>query len=139
MRIRAALTLCSLVLAGACGGDGVLDPVVPPGGNAPTLSSLQSSIFTPKCAVPGCHLDPGAEQGMDLSAGKTWAHTVGVGVTELPGYERVVAGSSADSYLYMKIAADPRIVGVQMPFGGMLTAGEIEAVRAWIDAGAENN
>jgi hypothetical protein len=139
MMIRAVLTTCLLLAAGACGGDGVLEPATPPGGNAPTLSTLQSSIFTPKCAIPGCHLDPGAQQGMDLSAGKTYAHTVGVDVTELPGYKRVVAGSSADSYLYMKIAADPRIVGAQMPFGGMLTAGEIDAVRAWIDAGAENN
>jgi len=139
MRWRSPITACLLVAAGACGGDGVLEPVTPPGGNAPTLNALQTSIFTPKCAIPGCHLDPGAQQGLDLSAGKTYAHTVGVDVTELPGYKRVVAGSSADSYLYMKIAADPRIVGVQMPFGGILSAAEIDAVRAWIDAGAENN
>jgi hypothetical protein len=139
MRMRAAVLVCLLVAAGGCGGDGVLEPVGPPGGGASTLSSLQSSIFTPKCAVDGCHVDPGAQQGLDLSAGKTYVHTVGVDVTELPGFKRVVAGASADSYLYMKLAADPRIVGVQMPFGGMLTAAEIDAVRSWIDAGAENN
>jgi hypothetical protein len=129
-----------ILVAAACGGDGVLTgPAGPPGGNAPTLTSLQSTIFTPQCAISGCHAGPSAEQGLDLSDGKTYVNTVGVDVTELPGYKRVVAGSSADSYLYMKIAADPLIVGEQMPFGGMLTAAEIDAVRAWIDAGALNN
>jgi hypothetical protein len=129
-----------MLLAAGCGGDGVVTgPAGPPSGDGPTLSALQSTIFTPKCAVDGCHTGAAPQQGMDLSAGRTFVNTVGVDVTELPGYKRVVAGSSADSYLYMKIAADPRIVGEQMPFGGMLTAAEIDSVRAWIDAGALDN
>jgi hypothetical protein len=135
---RLAIVLPLALAAAACGGDGVLDtPPVPPSG--PTLSGLQKSIFTPKCAVPGCHLDPGAQQGMDLSKGKTYAHVVGVPSHEIPTYDRVVAGSSSDSYLYMKITADPRILGAQMPFGGVLSAAEIDAIKAWIDAGAPNN
>jgi hypothetical protein len=65
--------------------------------------------------------------------------TVGVVATELSGFKRVAPGNAADSYLYMKIAGDPRIAGDRMPFGGTLTAAEIELVRAWIDAGAKNN
>lgn len=76
---------------------------------------------------------------MELSAGRTFVNTVGVDATELSGFKRVASGHAPDSYLYMKIAADPRIVGERMPFGGMLTAGEIDAVRAWIDAGALDN
>ena len=39
----------------------------------------------------------------------------------------------------MKLAGDPRIAGDRMPFGGMLSAAEIDAVRAWIDAGARDD
>lgn len=73
---------------------------------------------------------------MDLTAGSTFAYTVGVDATELSGFKRVVPGHAADSYLYMKLAGDRRIVGERMPFGGMLTADELEGVRQWIDAGA---
>lgn len=140
MIARAAGVLALSAVAASCGGDGVVTGMVgPPPGDGPTLSSLQASIFTPKCAVAGCHLDPGAQQGLDLSAGKTYAHTVGVDVTETSGFKRVVAGSSADSYLYLKVSGDPRIVGERMPFGGTLTAAEIDAIRAWIDAGAAND
>ena len=76
---------------------------------------------------------------MDLSVGSTFASTVGVDSTELSGFKRVAPDNAADSYLYMKVAGDPRIVGERMPFGGMLTAEEIEGVRAWIDAGALDN
>jgi len=137
--LRILVSIVMLIAVG-CGGDGVLTgPAGPPTGDAPTLTSLQSTIFTPKCAIDGCHTGPAPQQGMNLSAGKTFVNTVGVDVTELPGYLRVVAGSSSDSYLYMKLVADPRIVGEQMPFGGMLTSAEIDSVRAWIDAGALDN
>jgi len=39
----------------------------------------------------------------------------------------------------MKIAGDPGIVLGRMPPGDPLTAAEIDAVRAWIDAGALDN
>ena len=76
---------------------------------------------------------------MDLSAGKTYLATVGVDSLELHGFERVAAAHAADSYLYMKIAGDPRIIGDRMPQGGTLTATEIAAIAAWIDAGAMND
>lgn len=140
MSARTILAASIVMAAAGCGGDGVVTgPAGPPTGGAPTLSQLQTSIFTPKCAIAGCHAGPGAEQGLDLSVGKTYVNTVGVAVTEAPAYTRVTAGSSADSYLYMKVAADPRIVGAQMPFGGMLAAAEIDAIGAWIDAGAQDN
>ena len=76
---------------------------------------------------------------MELTEGHTYAFTVGVDSNELSGFKRVDPGNAADSYLYMKLAGDPRIVGERMPFGGMLTTAEIEAVKQWIDAGAQNN
>jgi hypothetical protein len=130
-----------MLCAAACGGDGVVSTVVgPPPVVAPTLTELQSSIFTPKCAVLGCHAPPAPEQGMNLSAGNTFVNTVGVDSTELSGFKRVAPGNAADSYLYMKVAGDPRILGERMPyFAGTLTVDELEGVRAWIDAGALDN
>ena len=140
MIVRRAATLSFLLVLASCGGDGVLDPGTrPPDGNAPTLTSLQSSIFTPQCALPGCHAAPFPEQGMDLAAGNVYVYTVGVDSVELSPYKRIAPGNAVDSYLYMKIAGDPRIIGDRMPLGGLLTAAEIEAVRAWIDAGAKND
>jgi hypothetical protein len=139
MTTRLALIAGLALSAASCGGDGVVSMVSPPPNNAPTLTSLQDSIFSSRCAVPGCHVPPALEQGMNLSQGNTYAYTVGVDSVELSGFKRVRPGNAADSYLYMKIAGDPRIVGERMPFGGMLTASEIEEVRQWIDAGAMNN
>ena len=136
---RSPLVLLLLAVT-SCGGDGVVSMVGgPPPGGAPTLTSLQTSIFSPKCGIPGCHATPSPEQGMDLTEGHTYAFTVGVDSNELSGFKRVAPGNAADSYLYMKLAGDPRIVGERMPFGGMLNAAEIESVKQWIDAGAQNN
>jgi hypothetical protein len=133
------------LFAVSCAGDGVLDaPAAPPSSNAPTLTSLQASIFTPRCAVPGCHAPPAPEQGMDLSAGHPYVNTVGAGggvdATELSGFKRIAPGNSADSYVVMKISADPRIAGEPMPADGTtLTNDEIDSIRAWIDAGAKDD
>jgi hypothetical protein len=135
---RSLIALLMLAVAG-CAGDGViLPPPEPPPPSGPTLSFLQSTIFTPQCSFPGCHGAP-AQQGMDLTDGHTYVNTVGVDAVELQGFKRVDPGHAEDSYLYMKIAGDPRITGDRMPQGGVLTADEIDAVRAWIDAGAADN
>jgi hypothetical protein len=137
-RLVSALGLA--LSAASCGGDGVLTDVGgPPPDTGPSLAIVQSSVFTAHCAFPACHAAPAPEQGMNLSVGLTYASTVGVDSTELSGFKRVAPGNAADSYLYMKIAGDPRIAGDRMPFGGTLTAAEIDLVRAWIDAGAKNN
>lgn len=137
---RLGICLGLILVEAACGGDGVISSVVgPPPPSAPTLTSLQASIFTPRCGVPGCHGPPAPQQGMNLSDGNTHAFTVGVDAVEVSGFKRVAPGNAADSYLYMKIAGDPRIAGDRMPLGGMLTATEIDAVRLWINAGAMNN
>jgi len=140
VRARLLLSLGLVLSVASCGGDGVIDTGGgPPPNDAPTLTSLQTTIFTPLCAFSGCHGAPAPEQGMDLSEGKTYVYTVGVDSVELSRFKRVAPGDASDSYLYMKLAGDPRIAGDRMPFGGMLTAAEIDAVRAWIDAGARDN
>ena len=53
---------------------------------------------------------------------------------------RVKPGDAANSYLYMKITGDARIIGAQMPLtGGALSAAEIAAIRDWINGGASSS
>ena len=94
--IRLATVGVLLITAVACGGDGVLEEPSPPG-PAPTLTALQATIFTPRCAVPGCHASPSPQQGMDLSDGQTFLNTINVDVLELPGYLRIVPGEARAS------------------------------------------
>jgi hypothetical protein len=58
----------------------------------------------------------------------------------VPSKVRVAPGSSADSYLMNKLLGQDMALGTQpMPFGGELCAVKVEAVRAWINAGAPLN
>jgi len=105
----------------------------------PTLSSIQEHVFTPTCAVSGCHAPP-AQLDLDLSPGNAHASLVGVASVEQPSRNRVTPGDAVESYLYMKVTGDPRISGDRMPAGGApLSAGEIEAIRAWIEDGAADD
>lgn len=112
----------------------------PPGPAAATLTEIQDTIFTPRCAFDGCHAGPLPQQGMDLSPGVARGSIVGVPSAELTMLDRVEPGDPTNSYLWMKLAGDARIVGERMPFGGpYLSDEEIERVRSWIAAGAPDD
>lgn len=136
--LRLAGALASAAALVGCGGDGVVKDggLVPPSGGV-SFASLQAAVFTPHCALPGCHAGPGAPLGLDLSEGQAYGHLVGVASVELPSFLRVAPGHSADSYVVMKLSGDPRIAGERMPFGGpYLDLATIDEIRKWIDAGA---
>lgn len=108
----------------------------------PTLASIQANVFTPTCATIGCHegpQGPGLPAGQDLSsAAASLASLVNVTSVREPPLLRVEPGNSADSYLVHKIEGT-QIAGSRMPLGGgPLPQPTIDAIRAWIDAGASN-
>jgi hypothetical protein len=112
----------------------------------PTLTVLQANIFTPSCAKSGCHLGDSPEAGLRLSDGDTYGLLVGsdeTGIvsTEASPTKRVKPADPDNSYLVKKIQGDPGISGLRMPKDGppYLTADQIQAIRAWIQAGAKNN
>ncbi len=145
-RVAAAGRLASAVLCLAmcgCAGDGVSDPAGPEPtctDEAPfraTLPCIQQLVFTPTCAVAGCHLGPGAQQDMDLSEGLAHSSLVGIASTEILLLRRVKPGDPEGSYLIHKLEGRPGIVGDRMPLGGpFLTLEEIGVIREWILAGA---
>ena len=101
-----------------------------------TLQAVQTTIFTPRCAMSGCHV-AGGPFGLDLSNGLTAGNTIGVASAELPGYARVTPFDATNSYLYMKISGDARMLGDPMPAQGpLLTAQQLQTVADWINAGA---
>ena len=95
------------------------------GGGAPTLTQLQSTIFTPLCI--GCHGVNG-DAGMNLSAGSAYANLVNVPATTRSGL-RVVPGNPGASAIVAQLAGGHRSV----------SAANQSLISAWITAGALNN
>lgn len=122
-------------LAAGCSGDSGVGSVTAP--SEVTLLDVQVQVFSPRCALSGCHTGPGAPFGLDLSAGASSGNVVGVASAEVPGLLRVEPFQAADSYLYMKLIDDPRILGDPMPLsGGPLSTADLTLVQSWIDQGA---
>jgi len=108
--------------------------------SAATLDALQASVFTPSCAVSGCHTGPTGNTlptGMDLSsADASFASLVGVASLQQPALSRVSAGDADNSYLVQKIEGTAAS-GARMPLGGgMLDQALINDLRDWIANGA---
>ncbi|MDD5773509.1 MAG: hypothetical protein PHX78_08620 [bacterium] len=104
-----------------------------------TFTSIQDNIFTPKCALNGCHAGTNPQKGLDLSSGRAFSLIVNIMSVEDDLF-RITPGNSMNSYLYRKITNDPRIEGSRMPFGGIaLSIQEIKAIADWIQAGALQN
>lgn len=125
---------------GQAGGDFV--SIFTVAGVAPTLQSIQENVFTPTCATAGCHegpIGPGLPAGQDLSSvASSFASLVGVESVQQPPLLRVNPGNANDSYLIQKLEGTAAS-GSQMPLGGTpLSQTTIDAIRAWIDAGADS-
>lgn len=96
--------------------------------SAVTLSTLQSTIFTPKCA--GCH-GSGGEANMDLRSGQSFANLVNVPSKSNPSILRVKPFDATNSYLHQKLASGHRSSSV--------TPADRASIDSWIMAGAANN
>jgi hypothetical protein len=105
----------------------------------PTLTSIQTNVFTPICS--GCHRGGGTTlpTSMNLTnANATFAALVGVASVQVPAMQRAMPGDAEGSYLIRKLEGAQGIVGVQMPRNGPpLDQPTINAIRQWIDNGAQ--
>jgi hypothetical protein len=129
-----ALLAACAVLAGCGSGDGFAQGggVVPLG---PTFDSIQANILTPSCEQ--CHTGATAPAGLRLDAANSYTLLVGVPSREQPGILRVRAGDPDNSYLIQKLEGRAA-VGERMPAGlPPLPQSEIDVIRAWIAAGAQ--
>lgn len=103
-----------------------------------TLSSIQTNILTPTCAVSGCHAGGSPSAGLDLSAENSFSNLASVTSSQQSNKLRVKPSDPDNSYLVNKIEGTGS--GSQMPRGGSpLSSTEIQAIRDWIANGANNN
>ncbi|MGH9628251.1 MAG: c-type cytochrome domain-containing protein, partial [Bryobacteraceae bacterium] len=93
---------------------------------APSFAKDVAPIFAKNCAA--CHSANTKMGGLDL---ETWE-----GIEKGGAHGAIIApGKSEESRLYLMVAGKAKPA---MPMGGeALAAGEIEAIRKWIDAGAK--
>jgi hypothetical protein len=108
--------------------------------SAASLDALQASVFTPSCAVSGCHTGPAGGNlpaGLDLSsADASFTNLVGVASVQQATLLRVAAGDPDNSYLVQKLEGTAASGG-RMPLGaGALDQALLNDIRQWITDGA---
>jgi hypothetical protein len=104
-----------------------------------TFSRVQAQIFTPSCALSGCHAGAAPMLRLDLGAGKAYAQIVGVRSTE-SARVRIAPGDPAGSYMVSKVQGDATIAGSRMPFGGPYLPPDKEKLLVdWVRRGAPND
>ncbi len=113
-----------------------------------TYSLIQNKVFTPSCALSGCHLSNSdiafSEHGLVLREGESYDNLVGADPKNAnalsDGLQRVKPFKSAESLLYHKLHTSDHhsnSYGNPMPLGlELLSQGQVEFIRQWIDNGA---
>jgi hypothetical protein len=125
-----ALSSLVTVFSVGCGNGEVVEP---------TLTSIHDKIIQRSCNSEACHGGSTPEGDLDLSTVESaYAALVGVTSDGEPTFTRVVQGRPDDSLLYLVLLGTVGSLD-QMPPGFELAADEVEAVRQWIEDGAENN
>jgi hypothetical protein len=109
-----------------------------------TLQELQDEIFTPRCATQFCHSGQVRSGGLVLESGESFANLVGVEANNTAaraaGMPRVDPFAPESSFLITKLEGPPGLAyGSRMPLtGDFLSEEEIDLIRSWILAGAED-
>jgi len=150
LSLIAVLTLCVAIGAGCSGGGGDDDddddaattpgPVCTP--LASTLTTIQSAIFSPQCAFASCHDSAAPAGNLDLSSAATSRAEMldvnSAGTFNAANIAIVDSGNAAASFLYLKVTGANGISGGPMPdTGQVLCAEKVDAIEAWINAGAQ--
>lgn len=106
-----------------------------------TWEAIESVVIEKTgCANSLCH-GAAAEGGLDLSPGLAYHNLIGV-TAEASSLRLISPREPAESFLYQKLSAKTfpgsyDISGSPMPSAGAaISAGQLEAIRLWIEAGA---
>ena len=142
MRGWIATVLLALAACGAGNGEGLDQngqPLTSGSGAislAPTLASIQDNVFSIRCAVPGCHGGPTAQQGLRLDPGFAYGNLINVASPRDQNLIRVIPGNPDASFIIQKLEGT-QTLGDRMPlFGPYLPQTTIDVIRQWIHDGA---
>lgn len=110
-------------------------------GEGVTWSSRVSKILEANCG--GCHSSVNPDAGLDLLSESAYERLLEPS-TQKPELNLVEPGDYENSYLWHKIAGDPDIVGLPMPYNpltgeGSLTQAELGDIQTWIANGAQKD
>lgn len=144
------MAILSVGLLAGCGGDGGPtgyndnndtngDTTPPPDEDLPTedlsFSNHIQPIFNGSCGGAGCHIGE-RQSGVQLDSYDNVINSRGTQYGELI----VNPGQPDESPLVDKISSNSPQLGERMPLtGSPLSDDQIQAIRTWIDEGAENN
>ncbi len=132
--VAIALTV-GLAAAGCGGSSGKPAKAVPV-----RFGQVEHVFAKYRCAA--CH--PVVNPSLNMRPGRAYASLVGVRAVEDPRLVRVVAGDPGRSFLFEKIAGDPKLgdvpaIGARMPQAApRMAQSDIDLVAAWIRQGAKN-
>mgnify|MGYP006120081069 CR=1 FL=1 len=99
---------------------------------ATDIDDIQSAIFTPSCAVSGCH---NGSIAPNLSAGMAYARIVDVASGNF-GLDYIEPGDPDDSYLVRKVDTGTISGGKMPPGAASLSQANIALLRDWVTDGA---
>jgi glucose/arabinose dehydrogenase len=118
-----------------CGGGGGGEPDAGPVSGA-SFRDIYQTVIEPECGP--CHTTSSSGGLRMPSAEVAFDNLVGVDATTAAcaGGLRVAPGDAEASVLYRKVSGED-LCGPRMPLGGMLSSDQIDAIRDWIDQGAE--
>jgi hypothetical protein len=144
-RVSAALLTGAVLATAGCEPDPLVGAPIGDGGGGgeiTTFTQLRTYVLEPRCATSACHSGPTPLATPRLDGPE--AYDAIVNVPSLGSSLVYVAPDAPDdSYLLHTVTGTAGDVGgttVQMPQDDLpLDESEIEAIRAWIAAGAQND
>lgn len=139
--IAAIILACSLMACDAGNGLGLDEnghPLTSSAGysSESTLVYIQDSVFTPSCAMPGCHGGSSPILGLRLEESYSFDNLVNQASVQIPTMQLVIPGDPDNSYLVQKLdgtAASGQTMPLNQP---VLSQDLLSAVRIWVEAGA---
>ncbi len=108
-----------------------------------TLEGVTTQVFAKSCAYGTCHDADSPIEGLAIHDLESVIAAINSPSLQDSSVVQIAPGDSANSYIYRKMIGENMAPtdfngnpGGIMPPGSMLCAPKVEAVRAWIDAGA---
>ncbi len=99
-------------------------------------ASIQAKLFTPTCAISGCHIGDSAPLGLKLDADNAYASLFNVSSSRNPSIPRIDPGDPDNRYLIDALEGNAAAVGRMPRNSSALPQSAIDIVRDWISNGA---